>query len=67
MELEMPYTVMSGNDIGVLTHKCETATAAFELVKELQAKKTPSIKVKDREGNALTIADLERLSGKENI
>jgi hypothetical protein len=42
-------------------------TAALELVKLLQAEKKPNIKITDRTGAVLTVPDLEKLSGKENI
>jgi hypothetical protein len=63
----MAYAIISGGDVGALAQRRETATAALDLVKELQAKNVKNIKVTDREGKPLTIADLERLSGKENI
>jgi hypothetical protein len=37
------------------------------LVKLLQAEKKPNIKITDRTGTVLTVPDLEKLSGKENI
>jgi hypothetical protein len=37
------------------------------LVKQLQAEKKPNINITDRTGAALTVPDLENLSGKENI
>jgi hypothetical protein len=43
------------------------ATAALELVKQLQAEKKQDIKITDRTGAVLTVPDLEKLSGKENI
>ena len=63
----MAYAIISGGDVGALAQHRETATAALDLVRELQAKNVKNIKVTDREGKPLTIADLERLSGKENI
>ena len=46
----------------------ETATAALELARELQAKKkVSSVEITDRDGAPLTMAQLEKLSEKELI
>ena len=63
----MAYAINYGTDAAAPTQRCETATAALELVKKLQAEKRPNVKIQDRSGAALTVADLEKLSGKENI
>lgn len=63
----MAYTINHGTDKGVLAQRCETATAALELVKKLQDEKKPNIKISDRAGTTLTVSDLEKLSEKENI
>jgi hypothetical protein len=63
----MAYSIMTGTDLTVPAQRRETATAALELVKQLQAEKKPNIKITDRAGSPLTVSDLERLSGKENI
>jgi len=66
----MTYTITSGaseNEIAVVAQYRESATEVLELVKELQAKEAPNIRVTDRDGVAVTIAQLEKLSDKENI
>jgi hypothetical protein len=63
----MVYAISYGIDKAIETQRCETATAALELVKKLQAEKSPNIKISDRAGATLTLSDLEKLSGKENI
>ncbi len=63
----MAYTINHGIDTGVPAQRRETATAALELVKKLQDEKKPNIKISDRNGAALTVSDLEKLSEKENI
>jgi hypothetical protein len=63
----MAYAITFGIDASAPTQRCETATAAIELVKKLQAEKRPNVKIHDRIGAAITVADLEKLSAKENI
>ena len=63
----MAYAITHGTDPAVPAQRRETATAALELVKQLQAEKKPNIRITDRAGAALTVSDLEKLSGKENI
>ncbi len=63
----MAYTISTGNDKAEQTQRRETATAALELVKQLEKEKAAKVKVTDRAGAPLTRADLEKLSGKENI
>ncbi len=63
----MVYAISHGTDPAVPAQRRETATAALELVKLLQAEKKPNIKITDRTGAVLTVPDLEKLSGKENI
>ena len=63
----MAYAITHGADAAAPAQRCETATAALELVKKLQAEKRPNIKISDRSGAALTVSDLEKLSEKENI
>jgi hypothetical protein len=63
----MAFAITHGTDSAVPAQRRETATAALELVKQLQAEKKPNIKITDRTGAALTVPDLEKLSGKENI
>jgi hypothetical protein len=63
----MAYAISHGIDKAIETQRCETATAALELVKKLQAEKKPNIKISDRAGATLAVSDLEKLSGKENI
>ena len=63
----MAYKITHGTETGVLAQRRETATATLELVKKLQAENKPNIKISDRNETALTVADLERLSDKENI
>jgi hypothetical protein len=40
----MAYSITSGADMAVMAQRRETATAALELVKELQARNIPNIK-----------------------
>ena len=61
----MPYTITSGTEAEVQSR--ESATATLELVRELETKKIPNIKVSDRDGISLTVVQLEKLSEKENI
>jgi hypothetical protein len=63
----MAYAITHGTDPAVPAQRRETATAALELVKLLQAEKKPSIKIADRTGAVIAVPDLEKLSGKENI
>jgi len=63
----MAYAITHGTDPAVPAQRRETATAALELIKLLQAEKKPNIKITDRTGAVLTVPDLEELSGKENI
>ena len=66
----MAYAITHGTDKAAPAQRRETATAALELVKQLQAEKKKTvqdIKITDRTGAVLTISDLEKLSGKENI
>ena len=64
----MAYAITHGTDPAVPAQRRETATAALELVKLLEAeKKKPNIKITDWTGAVLTVPDLERLSGKENL
>lgn len=63
----MAYAITIGTDKAIPAQRRETATAALELVQQLQAEKKPNIKITDRSGAALTVSDLEKLSGKENI
>jgi hypothetical protein len=63
----MAYAITHGTDEAAPAQRRESATAALELVKQLQAEKKTNIKITDRTGAALTIPDLEKLSGKENI
>ncbi len=63
----MAFAITHGTDPAVPAQRRETATAALELVKQLQAEKKHDIKITDRTGAVLTVPDLEKLSGKENI
>ena len=63
----MAYSVIYGTDEAVKSRRCETATEALDLVKELQTKHQKNIKVSDRKGAEVTVVDLERLVSKENI
>ncbi len=63
----MAYTITTGTDKAEQTQRRETATAALELVKQLEREKDAKVKITDRAGAQLTEADLEKLSGKENI
>jgi hypothetical protein len=63
----MAYTINHGTDKAAVAQRCETATAALELVKKLQHEKKPNIKISDRTGATLAVSDLEKLSEKENI
>ena len=63
----MAYTITSDNDKGGQTLRLETAPAALERVKQLEKEKAAKVKITDRAGAPLTEADLEKLSGKENI
>jgi hypothetical protein len=63
----MAYAITHGTDKAVPAQRRETATAALELVKRLRAEKKQDVKITDRTGAVLTIPDLEKLSGKENI
>ncbi|HEY8138013.1 MAG TPA: hypothetical protein VIF61_09225 [Methylocystis sp.] len=63
----MAYAITNETDKAAPAQRRETATAALELVKQLQAEKKQDIKITDRTGAALTVPDLEKLSGKENI
>ena len=63
----MAYAITCGTDVAAPAQCCETATAALELVKQLQADKKPIIRITDRSGAVLTVPDLEKLAEKENI
>ena len=63
----MAFAITQGTDPAMPAQRRETATAALELVKQLQAEKKQDIKITDRTGAVLTVPDLEKLSGKENI
>jgi hypothetical protein len=63
----MAYAITHETDKAAPAQQRETATAALELVKQLQAEKKQDIKITDRTGVVLTVPDLEKLSGKENI
>ena len=63
----MAYAITHETDKAAPAQRRETATAALELIKLLQAEKKPNIKITDRTGAVLTVPDLEKLSGKENI
>ena len=63
----MAYAITYGTDAAAPARRCETATTALELLEQLQAEHEPNIKIADRNGTELTVSDLEKLSGKENI
>lgn len=63
----MAYAVSYGAEKTEPAQRCETATAALELVKQLKAEKKENVEITDRTGASLTVSDLEKLSGKENI
>jgi hypothetical protein len=63
----MAYSLIYGTDEAMNSRRCETATEALDVVKELQTKHQKNIKVSDRKGTEITIAELERLASKENI
>ncbi len=63
----MGYAITHETDKAAPAQRRETATAALELVKQLQAEKKQDIKITDRTGAVLTVPDLEKLSGIENI
>jgi hypothetical protein len=63
----MAYAITYGTDVAAPAQRCETATAALELVKQVQADKKPNIRITDRSGAVLTVPDLEKLAEKENI
>ena len=61
------YTITSGTGVAIMAQHRETATETLELIQELKKKNIPILEVKDRDGAILTIAQLEKLSDKENI
>ncbi len=63
----MAYAIKHGTDSDLKTERFETTTACLERIKVLQAEHEPNINVINREGAAITIVELERLSGKELI
>jgi len=65
--MTMAFAITHGTDPAMPAQRRETATAALELVKQLQAEKKLDIKITDRTGAVLTVPELEKLSGKENI
>ena len=63
----MAYAIKHGTDTNASPERSETATACLERVKALKAEQEPNIKIYDRAGTEITVAELERFSGKELI
>ena len=61
------YTITSGTDVAVTDQHKETATEALEFIRDLNENNIPILAIKDRDGAIVTIAQLEKLSDKENI
>jgi hypothetical protein len=66
-EKQVGYVINHGIDPNAQAKRCETATACLEVLKTLQAVQEPNIQITDRTGAEITVADLEKLSEKENI
>ena len=63
----MAYEIKHGPEQRALTERPETATACLERVKALKAKQALDIKIYDRSGNEVTIAELEKRAEKEML
>ena len=63
----MAYEIKHGPDQKALKERAETATACLEQVKALKAKQALNIKIYDRAGAEVTIAELEKRAEKEML
>jgi len=63
----MAYEIKHGPDQTAIAERLETATACLERIKALQAKQALNIKIYDRNGAKITIAELEKRAEKEMI
>jgi hypothetical protein len=63
----MGYVIKHGAESNVQSERCETATACLEILNTLKAADEPNIKISDRTGAELSVADLQKLSDQENI
>jgi len=61
----MAYEVKHGPDQKALKERLETATACLERFKALKAKQALNIKIYDRTGAEVAIAELEKRAEKE--
>jgi len=63
----MAYEIKHGPEQKALADRPETATACLERVKALKAKQALNIKIYDRSGAEITIAELEKRAEKEML
>ena len=63
----MAYEIKHGPDQKALKERAETATACLEQVKALKAKQALNIKIHDRAGAEVTLAELEKRAEKEIV
>ena len=63
----MAYEIKQGPDQKALAERLETATACLERVNALKAKQALNIKIYDRKGAEITIAELEKCAEKEML
>jgi len=63
----MADEIKHGPDQKVLTERPETATSCLERVRALKAKQAMNIKICDRNGGEITIAELEKRAEKEML
>ncbi len=61
----MAYEIKHGPDQKALKERLETATACLERFKALKAKQALNIKIYDRTGAEVAIAELEKRAEKE--
>ncbi len=63
----MGYAVKHGPDANAPAERFETATSCLERVKALESKQALNIKIYDRTGVEITLAELEKRADKEMI
>jgi hypothetical protein len=63
----MTYEIKHGPDLAALEERVETATGCLERLEVLEAEQSSNVKIYDRDGREITLAELEKLAAKEML